>query len=146
MGEECERSEGTIGGSEENYHDQITDNMLCARDSGEDACQGDSGGPLVLKGSGEGGADVQVGVVSWGVGCSHKDFPGVYARVSSAYDWIREEVCTRSANAPAEFDCDNLVIVPRPTRAPAVETSYPTNAPNDNDTEWPTLSPTLSPT
>jgi len=134
--EECEQSEGTIGGWEESYSGQITESMICARDSGEDSCQGDSGGPLVLKGNGDASSDVQVGVVSWGVGCAHQDFPGVYARVSSAYDWIREEVCTRSSYAPVEFDCDNLVIVPRPTRAPTVQ----------SDTMWPTLSPTWSPT
>ena len=26
---------------------QITDQMICATDSGKDACQGDSGGPLI---------------------------------------------------------------------------------------------------
>lgn len=46
--------------------------------------KGDSGGPLVFKIIQ--GADVQVGVVSWGMGCAHEDFPGVYSRVSSAYD------------------------------------------------------------
>ncbi len=111
--------------------------MICANDSGEDSCQGDSGGPLVMKGS-DGSADVQVGVVSWGVGCAHKDFPGVYALVLSAYDWIREEVCRSSSYPPAKFDCDNLVIVPRPTRAPT---------PNvESNSIWPTWSPTLSPT
>jgi len=134
--EECEQSEGTIGEWEESYSGQITANMLCAKDSGEDSCQGDSGGPLVLRGGGDGAADVQVGVVSWGIGCAHPDFPGVYARVSSAYDWIREEVCRSSAYAPAEFDCDNLVIVPAPTREPTYAT----------DTAWPTMSPTLFPT
>jgi trypsin len=64
---ECARSNGTIYGTEMNYYDQITENMLCAKDSGKDLCQGDSGGPLVLKSIL--GADVQVGVVSWGMGC-----------------------------------------------------------------------------
>ena len=92
--EECEQSSGTIDGEEANYRDQITECMLCAMDFGEDSCQGDSGGPLVLKSTQ--GADVQVGVVSWGYGCAHEDFPGVYSRVSSAYDWIREVTCMRS--------------------------------------------------
>mmetsp|Transcript_8383 Transcript_8383/g.14694 ORF Transcript_8383/g.14694 Transcript_8383/m.14694 type:complete len:301 (-) Transcript_8383:57-959(-) len=141
--EECKQSNGTIGGWEDNYHNQITENMICAKDLGEDACEGDSGGPLVLKGS-NGSADVQVGVVSWGVGCAHKDFPGVYARVSSAYDWIREEVCTRSSYPPAEFDCDNLVIVSRPTISPTLSTIFaPTG---ESDTLWPTLAPTIAPT
>jgi len=70
--EECARSNGTIYGTETNYNDQITENMLCAKDLGEDSCQGDSGGPLVFKSIQ--GADVQVGVVSWGMGCAHEDF------------------------------------------------------------------------
>jgi trypsin len=99
--EECERSSGTIDGIEMNYHGMITESMMCAMDFGEDSCQGDSGGPLVFK-SGQ-GADVQVGVVSWGYGCAHEDFPGVYSRVSSAYDWIRELTCRRSVSPPADF-------------------------------------------
>ena len=53
--EECEQSSGTVGGTnmfgwtiggyEQDYHDQITENMMCAEDHGEDSCQGDSGGP-----------------------------------------------------------------------------------------------------
>ena len=73
--------------------------MLCAMDFGKDLCQGDSGGLLVLKSSQ--GAHVQVGVVSWGLGCAHKDFLVVYSRVSSAYDWIRETTCRRSVSPPA---------------------------------------------
>jgi len=46
---------------------KITDNMMCAADVGEDACQGDSGGPLIQRGS-SAALDVQVGVVSWGLG------------------------------------------------------------------------------
>jgi len=32
-------------------------------------------------------------------------FPGVYSRVSSQYDWIRETVCSHSLSAPESFDC-----------------------------------------
>jgi len=112
--EECSSSKGYIEGLYGSYNGTITDNMLCARDEGEDSCQGDSGGPLVLEGLG-GLADVQVGVVSWGFGCAHESFPGVYARVSSAYQWIREEVCRSSSYAPAEFECADL-----PTNSPTV--------------------------
>ena len=41
---DCDDSEGQTGGGwTDSYNGQITDNMLCAKDNGEDACQGDSG-------------------------------------------------------------------------------------------------------
>ena len=36
---------------------------------------------------------------------SHADFPGVYARVSAQYDWIKEQVCDKGSSAPASFGC-----------------------------------------
>ena len=104
---ECDDSEGVIDGDRDNYHGQITSSMLCAEHpKRKDACQGDSGGPLVKKsGSGSGEEFELVGVVSWGVGCAHDDFPGVYARVSAEYRWIKDEVCKRSNHPPASFGC-----------------------------------------
>mmetsp|Transcript_32351 Transcript_32351/g.68054 ORF Transcript_32351/g.68054 Transcript_32351/m.68054 type:complete len:315 (+) Transcript_32351:247-1191(+) len=105
--QDCDDSEGTINGFSDNYNDRITENMLCARANQRDSCQGDSGGPLVIKG-GNAGADVQVGVVSWGVGCASQHFPGVYSRVSRAYDWIESEICEGSKYASeAGFDCSS---------------------------------------
>ncbi|EED94018.1 predicted protein, partial [Thalassiosira pseudonana CCMP1335] len=69
----------------------IEDNMMCAWSQSADACQGDSGGPLILKGSTT-GEDVQVGVVSWGLGCAMATFPGVYSRISAEFDWIQSTV------------------------------------------------------
>jgi trypsin len=100
--QECDDSEGSIGGWNENYHNQITENMLCAKDNGEDSCQGDSGGPLVILGN-DPSQDVQVGVVSWGIGCASRDFPGVYARVSRVTDWIKTTVCQESSQPPADL-------------------------------------------
>ena len=75
---DCDASKGSINGWSDSYNGQITNNMLCAADRGQDSCQGDSGGPLVIQGnSADGSDDVQVGVVSWGVGCASPDFPGV---------------------------------------------------------------------
>ena len=55
----------------DNYFGTTTDNMICAKDPGQDSCQGDSGGPLYDKDN-----NVLIGVVSWGFGCAHPDFPG----------------------------------------------------------------------
>lgn len=102
--EDCRQSKGVVQGRYTSYARSITSNMLCAQADGRDSCQGDSGGPLVMKGA-DGNQDVQVGVVSWGMGCADSVFPGVYARVSSAYSWIKGEVCRRSSDPPLSFGC-----------------------------------------
>jgi trypsin len=68
------------------------DSMFCAGVEGgvKDSCQGDSGGPIVIR---DGNKHIQVGVVSWGTGCAQESYPGVYARVSSAHEWIKGVVC-----------------------------------------------------
>ncbi|XP_028379291.2 mastin-like [Phyllostomus discolor] len=70
-------------------YQQIKDDMLCAGSNGRDSCQSDSGGPLVCNST---GTWLQVGVVSWGIGCGHPSFPGVYARVTSFLSWIHRYV------------------------------------------------------
>nr|XP_014102036.1 trypsin alpha-3-like [Bactrocera oleae] len=76
---ECTKQYASYGG--------ITERMLCAGvpKGGKDSCQGDSGGPLVADG-------VQIGIVSWGVGCAKPNFPGVYSNVSNLYSWIHKNV------------------------------------------------------
>ena len=98
---QCGSIEGTYGSYSVSYHGYIEEDMMCAKSRKRDSCQGDSGGPLIHRGSGK-----QVGITSWGVGCNSKHFPGVYARVSSAYRWIRRQVCSRSMYPPASMKCE----------------------------------------
>ena len=70
------------------HGDSITKFMLCATSSSEklvDACNGDSAGPLTYNNKGK---DTLVGVVSGGIGCGKKKFPGVCSRMTSVKDWI----------------------------------------------------------
>lgn len=53
------------------------------------ACQGDSGGPVVAFNS-ETKVATQVGIVSWGMGCGLKGYPGVYSRVLAVRQWIQD--------------------------------------------------------
>uniref|UniRef100_A0A1I8NVH0 Phenoloxidase-activating factor 2 n=1 Tax=Stomoxys calcitrans TaxID=35570 RepID=A0A1I8NVH0_STOCA len=67
----------------------IIDSMVCAGQAAKDSCSGDSGGPMIVN---EGGRFVQVGVVSWGIGCGKGQYPGVYTRVTSLLPWIYKNI------------------------------------------------------
>lgn len=76
-------------------------NMFCAGYDGKDSCQGDSGGPVIS--TSWTGAEVIVGIVSWGEGCARKGKPGVYTRVASFRTWINLMVCSYSDFPSSEF-------------------------------------------
>jgi len=110
--DQCDASSGRLNGMFDTYQGRITSNMICAKANRRDSCQGDSGAPLVIQ---RGNGDLQVGIVSWGVGCASPNFPGVYARVSRAYFWIEREVCKGSQYAKqAGFRCSNSNNTPDP--------------------------------
>eukprot|EP00967_Tisochrysis_lutea_P126495 scaffold213983_cov31-Tisochrysis_lutea.AAC.2 len=104
-----------------NANTAITQSMICAGESGggKDTCQGDSGGPLFVK---EGSSFVQIGVVSFGVGCGRADFPGVYASVAYFRSWINgvvasspsppppppvSGICTNTCTFAGDSECDD---------------------------------------
>lgn len=128
--EECSAIDGVYMGHNETYNGYITDNMICTLAFDKDSCQRDSGGPEIVKGS-NATTDLQVGVISWGLGCATNIFPGVSARISKAYEWIRTEVCNRSAEPPSDFECQTF------NEANAYNNSDPT-------TTFPNAIPTLS--
>ena len=69
----------------------IPDEEICAGllgQGGIDACQGDSGGPMFRADAN--GEPVEVGIVSWGIGCARAGYPGVYTQVSTFADDIDE--------------------------------------------------------
>eukprot|EP00435_Cladocopium_sp_Y103_P052471 s643_g16.t1 len=81
----------------------ITASMLCASGLSEsgitDACHGDSGGPMVCA---EKGFFVVRGVTSWGLGCASR-YPGVYARVYRALDWIYKTMASSEELPKIDF-------------------------------------------
>ena len=78
----------------------IADLMICSYSPQKDTCQGDSGGPLIIAGN-NAATDVQIGIVSFGIGCAHPNIPGVYTRVSIYTPWIQWQICSFSSNPPS---------------------------------------------
>eukprot|EP00775_Hariotina_reticulata_P011931 gene11931-12074_t len=85
------------------YKNKIRNTQICAGvpQGNADACQGDSGGPLFQRGviSAE---DVQVGIVSYGIGCGRPNVPGVYTDVRRYRTWLARQMMVGAAVAAAQ--------------------------------------------
>jgi len=89
---------------EEAEEDDVLDegSHICVadpNDAGKDSCQADAGGPLLVD------DNIQVGIVSFGIGCGQMGKPSVYTRVSHYKEWIDTNVCAMSSNPPSA--CSN---------------------------------------
>lgn len=78
------------------------DSEICAETLLGDSCQGDSGGPLF--GTLADGRQVQVGIVSYGLGCATPLFPGVYGEVNnpSIHEFITSTAGVGSTSSKAK--------------------------------------------
>ena len=98
---------------------------ICTFDpAGTDTCIGDSGGPLYISDEEE---DILIGITSYGAVpyertnlCGDPEFGGVYARVSSGYDWIVETLC-KNATTDVPLPAECTYTLPKPKRDRCVD-------------------------
>ncbi|QYX77332.1 serine protease [Streptomyces akebiae] len=76
------------------YGGLIAGEEICAgyAAGGVDTCQGDSGGPMFRRDNAN--QWIQVGIVSWGIGCAQPNAPGVYTEVSTFASQIAAAAAT----------------------------------------------------
>ncbi|HCT76755.1 MAG TPA: hypothetical protein DGG94_15960 [Micromonosporaceae bacterium] len=75
------------------YSGLIAAEEICAgnwTNGGVDTCQGDSGGPMTKRNAA--GEWIQIGIVSWGIGCARPQAPGVYTEVQ----YFASTICTNA--------------------------------------------------
>ncbi|KAK3875920.1 hypothetical protein Pcinc_019238 [Petrolisthes cinctipes] len=105
---------------------EVNKKILCASSEGKDACQGDSGGPLVFL---NGDHYIQIGIVSWGIGCANINYPGIYTRVGAFNKWIAKKALTGSICKGGLFKRRNNFKNNKRRRRPSVN---PNNNNNNN--------------
>jgi len=109
------------------YSGRIDDTMICAQgrnsdDEVTDACQGDSGGPMVCERNGKFFLE---GATSWGRGCAHADYPGVWARLSAVTAWTKSYVPAVPVGPPSPSPGPAPSPVPAPSPGPSPPSPTP---------------------
>ncbi|KAL4007297.1 hypothetical protein ACER0C_001149 [Sarotherodon galilaeus] len=106
----------------------ITENMICTglQAGGTSSCYGDGGGALMIE---TGSVWIQIGIVSFSVGCARPLRPEVYTRVSQYQKWISDTITdtepgfvsftSTGTDSDLSFNCSAFVPpAPVPTTAP----------------------------
>lgn len=76
-----------------------SENQICAGDT-KNTCKGDGGGPLLIKGA-SASKDVQVGIMSYGLGGGCGIYANSFTRVSKYATWITSSICKLSIFKPS---------------------------------------------
>ncbi|XP_018563884.1 serine protease 7-like isoform X1 [Anoplophora glabripennis] len=70
---------------------KLKDTQICAGgEDQKDSCSGDSGGPLMI--SSDDQTWYAAGIVSFGMGCGMKGWPGVYTNIAKFLPWLKSEM------------------------------------------------------
>jgi hypothetical protein len=77
---------------------QVGTEIMCTDPiDGTSTCLGDSGGPLT-----DADANVLLGIISFGAGCTADNIPDGYVRLSAVANWIDEQICLISDDKPTD--------------------------------------------
>ncbi|MEJ2756312.1 MAG: trypsin-like serine protease, partial [Gammaproteobacteria bacterium] len=95
-------------------------------EGGVDACAGDSGGPLLIP-TAQG--PMQLGIVSFGVGCARPALYGVYTRLSQFSDWLNAHAQGALIEQPMDFGW----ILPNDSDSPSEDDSSDSSSGNSNN-------------
>jgi len=86
---------------------EIDESMICAGDitvGKIDACNGDSGGPMVWLDPATGQVQI-IGLTSFGFLCAQANAPGVYAKLTTVMDWIKDIIGECNAETCEAGNC-----------------------------------------
>ncbi|KAJ8932935.1 hypothetical protein NQ314_014313 [Rhamnusium bicolor] len=85
--------------------------FICAGgEKNKDTCKGDGGSPLICPIPGYMDRFLQIGIVSWGIGCGETQTPGVYVNVALYSQWIDEQVSAKNFDiTPYKYDLSSFI-------------------------------------